>query len=419
MQALKVRERRSLKVEARVLARDLGCKNLKGWNSASLRSFHSLTPIFAQLTHTSTMGKEPSNKSHAAPQTDARFARLHTDPRFLKPKASASKAVLDERFSSLLSGGADAAKGKGKAKGKEVDKYGRKGVTEQTEDLSKLYRLEGDESEDSEEEEEGGVAIDYARGEGLLESSGGETSSEEEDEDEESEDDYDGVLLGRSNVRRAERKRQAAAEAFSDDDDDEDEDDEEIAGAQELPADEATLAELDAQAAANLRAEAASGEGSSSSAVPRAGAQVLRGDATSRIALVNLDWDHVRAIDLLVIFASLVSPSATRLPGTPAPTDRRGNAQSTPVKGSVLRVRIYPSEFGQARMEKENKEGPPKEIFRTKEEGGSSKKKRKQKKKTKAQEEEEDDEEDVPWEVDEGGEFDEEMLRRYQLERLR
>lgn len=34
--------------------------------------------------------------------SDPRFARLHTDPRFVRPKASKSKLVVDDRFKQLF-----------------------------------------------------------------------------------------------------------------------------------------------------------------------------------------------------------------------------------------------------------------------------------------------------------------------------
>jgi hypothetical protein len=118
--------------------------------------------------------------------------------------------------------------------------------------------------------------------------------------------------------------------------------------------------------------------------------QVPTGEVSSRIAVVNLDWDNIRAEDLMAVFSSFV----------PAP-------------GRLLKVTIYPSEFGRERMEREEMEGPPKEIFAT----------------TGAKNEDLDDEgdeseddEEIKRSIlkpDKGDEFDSGMLRRYQLERLR
>ncbi|KKY15604.1 putative pre-rrna processing protein [Phaeomoniella chlamydospora] len=118
------------------------------------------------------------------------------------------------------------------------------------------------------------------------------------------------------------------------------------------------------------------------------------GEATSRIAVVNLDWDHIRAEDLMATFSSFV-----------------------PQGGRLQKVVVYPSEFGKERMEREEMEGPPRELFISKKMNG------------KAQEDvdddslgEEDDEaaiKDSIIQPDAGEEFDSAKLRKYQLERLR
>ena len=66
-----------------------------------------------------------------------------------------------------------------------------------------------------------------------------------------------------------------------------------------------------------------------------------------------------------------------------------------------MNVRVYPSDFGKERMAKEEKEGPPPEIFKKKD-----------------LQVDEVDEKNV---YDVGGEddYDEDALRKYQLERLR
>lgn len=106
------------------------------------------------------------------------------------------------------------------------------------------------------------------------------------------------------------------------------------------------------------------------------------GDHTRRFAVVNMDWDNVRAVDLMAAFNSF-----------------------KPANGKVNSVTIYPSEFGRERMEREETEGPPKEIFRS------------------TREEEFDSDEEINEKTiikeDKGEEFDSSKLRKYQLERLR
>ena len=64
------------------------------------------------------------------------------------------------------------------------------------------------------------------------------------------------------------------------------------------------------------------------------------GAETHRIALVNMDWDNIRAMDLFAVASSLC-----------------------PTSGRIESVVIYPSEYGRERMEREQLEGPPKELF--------------------------------------------------------
>lgn len=131
------------------------------------------------------------------------------------------------------------------------------------------------------------------------------------------------------------------------------------------------------------------------------GGDVPLGEVTSRLAVVNLDWDNIRAADLMAVFSSFV-PSA----------------------GQIRKISIYPSEFGKERIEREEMEGPPKEIFtrgkgdtgageeisglEDRDDGISSA-------------EEEDDEiiKQSLLQEDARQEFNSAKLRRYQLERLR
>ncbi|GAB5362429.1 hypothetical protein AAMO2058_000796300 [Amorphochlora amoebiformis] len=63
--------------------------------------------------------------------------------------------------------------------------------------------------------------------------------------------------------------------------------------------------------------------------------EVPVGDATKRLAVMHLDWDHVKAVDLLVLFQSFLPPGHL-----------------------IHRCSVYKSQFGKERMEKEAKEGP-------------------------------------------------------------
>ena len=92
---------------------------------------------------------------------------------------------------------------------------------------------------------------------------------------------------------------------------------------------------------------------------------IPKGNATSRLAAVNLDWDNIRAVDILAVLQSFIPVSSEE---------------------SVKKVTIYPSEFGKERIQREAVQGPA--VF------------------------------DKPKATDED-EVDTTALRKYQLERLR
>ena len=109
------------------------------------------------------------------------------------------------------------------------------------------------------------------------------------------------------------------------------------------------------------------------------------GKETSRIAIQNIDWTNIHALDLFVLLNSFC----------------KGNQK-------VLKVEIYPSEYGMKEMAKENKEGPDKEIFNSEAivKTGNDKER----------EAEEDEEE----EIDSSNEgFDPIELRKYELKKLK
>lgn len=302
---------------------------------------------------------------------DARFARVHSDPRFHRPRREDTKVALDDRFKDVLS-----TKGT-----KQLDRFGRKGHVSEAKELQRMYRLDE-------------PGKDYARGEVELESSSEEDDDDdddkedEEDEDEEDEDEDEDedergdVVVGSTDaVRRAARHEDAYESDASIDLNEDD-------------LDESVMAELDKQAKKAQRRQ------------PSRDQDVARGDDTSRLAVVNMDWDHVRALDLFKVFASVVSPQATREPlepvAAPAVTKQAAHMALAPVRGQVRSVRIYLSDFGRERLAREDVQGPPREIFQSRGSGHRVQ-----------------ESEAQAVTVDEGEDFNEDALRKYQLERLR
>lgn len=237
-----------------------------------------------------------------------------------------------------------------------VDKYGRKLAEDKDkDDLRRFYKLENDHLEDGDQGESVPTPIpDLARGAVLLVSS-------DEEEDDDSEDDGALVRLGHSESKAI----NVPAEEC------------------EIDLDETNFADLDAQAEAFIRADKERG------IEPET-------EPTRRLAVVNLDWDNVRATHLFNMFSSLVTS------GLPLAGDKKTSQPI--VRGKVLNVRIYPSDFGRERMATEEREGPPAELF----------------KKHKEFEHQDEVNEQTIFETgDAGDEVDEDALRKYQLERLR
>ncbi|PKK72356.1 hypothetical protein RhiirC2_766235 [Rhizophagus irregularis] len=252
---------------------------------------------------------------------DPRFAHVRKDPRFVRPKKKDVKIALDDRFAHMLTSEefSDALK---------VDKYGKPISSDKADKgLKRYYNLKEDDEflfksessktiniedqatteEETDEENFDLSTLDFARGEGVLESSS---------------DDEEEYVYSKNN-------------------------------------------------------NSVEQQGSSES-----DEQVPLGDETHRLAVVNLDWDNVKASDLMKVFSGFI-----------------------PDGSIIFSVKIYPSEFGKERMEKETREGPPKEIFKS----------------TSASSDRDDEEINLNDHIinDNGEEFDSEALRKYQLERLR
>jgi len=94
---------------------------------------------------------------------------------------------------------------------------------------------------------------------------------------------------------------------------------------------------------------------------------IQSGDETKRIAVVGLDWDQLRAVDILVLLRSFC-----------------------PSNGQVTTVSVYPSEFGKERMKDEAVQGPGKFLAGSEPSGQAT-----------------------------GEDFDAEQLRRYELDKLK
>ncbi|PWY82181.1 hypothetical protein BO70DRAFT_314844 [Aspergillus heteromorphus CBS 117.55] len=282
--------------------------------------------------------------------TDPRFANIQTDPRYRLPSKRQTHVKLDKRFAHMLHD-------KDFSRNAAVDRYGRKLARDDTKkQLERFYQLE-DENENGDDDDDVDADADAA---GVDADEGLEDASVADDDE---------VLR---ELRKAESYdpardggfSESSSEEESSDEDDEEEEDED---------DE----------------EEFEGFGEELEYPDKQRAEVPTGEVTDRIAVVNLDWDNIRAEDLMAVFSSFA-----------------------PTGGRVLRVSVFPSEFGRERMEKEEVEGPPREIF------AAAKKEDSDDEEVDSDEEEEKIRKSILKE-DKGEEFNSTKLRKYQLERLR
>lgn len=268
---------------------------------------------------------------------DKRFAALASDPRYRLPSKKQAQTAVDPRFKRLFTD-------QGFQKKATVDRYGRKLKPDSgKKDLEKRFRLEDD---DEDNEPKKGKPKKPTRE---------VVGSSDESESETESDDGDDLAVDPA-------RGGGFAESSSKEESSEEED----------SADEGDLAD-----------DTAGGEQTE---------QIPMGEVSKRIAAVNLDWDHIRAADIMAVAASFA-----------------------PTAGRVESVTIYPSEFGRERMEREELEGPPREIFAS------------NKKKVESEDDSDSDEDEdekirkrlLKEQAGEGEEFDDGKLRQYQLERLR
>ncbi|PRW59387.1 Pre-rRNA-processing esf1 [Chlorella sorokiniana] len=337
------------------------------------------------------MGKEGGPKGGKV-VTDSRFAAVHHDPRFQRfPKAKA-KVEIDERFAGMFKEDAfqvraavdkRGRKVKGSRKNEDMRRYYRLKGEEEAAEAARLQRLaageasegepegEAEEAEQQQQQKAKGKAAKAAPAKGkqqqqrqqrelappssgedeLHEEEGSEPGSSSDDEDLDPEERaaqerwarMRGLAGPDSSSSEEEGSEEEAGsgseeedeeqeEGGSEDEDEDGDEDEKVfrqrrpvlprrgtAEEEEEPLNEEDLEEWGVGALAANPEEP----------IP------LLPDATRRLAAVDLDWDHVRAVDILAVLRSFV-----------------------PKGGAIQRVVVYPSDYGLERMAKEAVMGP-------------------------------------------------------------
>ncbi|XP_075154791.1 ESF1 homolog [Haematobia irritans] len=299
---------------------------------------------------------------------DERFQHLVTDPRFKNLPKVQRKVKIDKRFEGMFTND------KFKVK-YTVDKYGRRVNKSTSEDLRKYYEL---------------------------------NSSDEEDEDDDRKEDSEEKASEDEDVEREKEEKAIVQES-----DVEDENDALTSDDEEVPK---TLRErllnpdIDyARGEGRLITDSSSDDESSEDEDPEMYIDHVWGEldndadttdeSTRRLAVCNMDWDRIRAVDLMVLFSSFL-----------------------PRGGTILSVKIYPSEFGKERMKEEELHGPPELVGLDKDSRNKNNDKTanaKNKKKSESSDSEDDLTLAQDSDAEEGDDYHMEKLRQYQLNRLR
>ncbi|OQR77341.1 ESF1-like [Tropilaelaps mercedesae] len=251
------------------------------------------------------MRKQVRHKEAALPTEilkDDRFKDVVYDPKFRPIPKKEAKIKIDERFSKMFTD----KRFKIKA---TLDKRGRPVTSTSTEDLKRYYHLDendtdGDDDNVKQEATKSSGRSTSITSESSMKSKRGIPNKHwksEDTSDSSSEESSEEELL---DLARGEGNIETSEEDSSDSSDDE----EAILQAEEKQ--EIEWNEMDKDA-------------------PRSE------DVSKRLAVCNMDWHHLKAVDIFVLMNSF-----------------------TPDGGVIRTVTIYPSEFGKERMREEAKRGP-------------------------------------------------------------
>ncbi|XP_063364199.1 ESF1 homolog [Cydia amplana] len=234
---------------------------------------------------------------------DSRFAKYLNDPRYRQIPKHERKVKIDKRFQSMFNDS------KFKVK-YTVDKRGRPVNETSTENLRKYYELEESEgSSDSEDEEvEGDTGAESQKDEVTP----GRFVKRPQSDDAGPKFQNDKLTRGKLNPKTKERLLDldvdyARGEGVLLTDSSSDEDSSEEEAESEV---EHEWGELDAAAETTE-------------------------ESTKRIAICNMDWDNIKAADIMVLLSSFLPPG-----------------------GIIYKITIYPSEYGLKRMQEEEVRGP-------------------------------------------------------------
>ncbi|XP_034941541.1 ESF1 homolog isoform X2 [Chelonus insularis] len=333
---------------------------------------------------------------------DPRFAHVPKDPKFRKIPKNERKVKIDKRFQSMFKDEKFTVK-------YTIDKRGRPISQTSTENLKKYYDLSSNEDDSDEDEIKQNEKIRTSKKtkkNKITNSSKQKTKPKDknitDDDDSDSDETNKNIHIGEDDIRNDLDESHTSSDCKS------------ISTALELNENEKqlNLRRKNEQSTINpnikkklkdLTIDYARGEGtlfSDSSSDEESSEDEndediehnwgeLDKDAdtteevTSRLAVCNMDWDRIRAVDLMVLLNSFLPPG-----------------------GLIHSVTIYPSEYGLKRMKEEEIKGPIELVDnKTEEESDND---------THSNDHDENNSEN-----EEGSQFHREKMRQYQLNRLK
>lgn len=237
---------------------------------------------------------------------DPRFAAAHTDPRFERFPDRRRTVKIDPRFAGIL----DNPDFQTAAR---VDKRGRKvKSTKSRDDISKYYRLQ---------REEGDLPAELDSRPKVVQGRQGKHKA-----DAQVDTHNEGTGLPTDDAENDAARRWARLRGVG-------QSSESSSSSSDSEGDDGVGSDIDSSGSEVLRKAAEQWGVGALAANPAE--HIPEGNEARRLAAMDLDWDHVRAVD---IFAALRS--------------------FLPAGGSVQRVTVYPSDYGLQRMEEDARSGP-------------------------------------------------------------
>jgi hypothetical protein len=262
----------------------------------------------------SVFGRNDDNDVDNEP-LEERFRAAETRPQFQPVKKQASKVVLDDRFASVLTDP--------RFQLQEKDRYGRKKKSKKDakDELSAFYTVENNSDEEDDNDDK---AVKKGNSKHKPDddknSAASDDSSDGSDEGDEKnkknkEDDNDEDPASRIAYLTAFSRGEIEMTSSSEDDDDDDSSDDDDDDDDEEDPVFGTSGVLDPSNKEEPLMDTTQ-------------------EPTPYLVVMNMDWEHIRAIDLFSIIASFTPP------------------------GAVKRVQVYQSNYGMERMAKERLNGP-------------------------------------------------------------